>query len=200
MAIDDGSSSVIASTVVMVAIIASIAFVFLILVFVMIKVRRVALNKAIRALLDDTKNDRLRVDAHDLGRIYETAKETWNRRADLIPVPELRRLPDGWMHNDQDDTPFDIRLEVAKSAARVCAAALRIDERFRRRRPQTVRQLLMLLLERGDAAVERDTIDAYLRSYEKARFASAIDERWTPDQFREFRTVFQQLMNQISRR
>jgi hypothetical protein len=198
MAADTGSSTVIAGAIIMIALIGGIAFVFLLLVFIMSRFRTASLNRAIHKLIEDPKNDCLRATPRDLGRIYNAAAEIWERRARMIPIPELRRLPDGWIHAP-DEKVINVRDEIAKSALRVCELAAQNGDRFVRAKWQTVAQLLDCLLREGVCALSRDTAERYLRYYDAARFESP-KARFTQEAWDDFEGVFSQICAEITAR
>ena len=110
MASSDGST-VLVSTIVMMILVALIAFVFLLLVFAMCQWRRVHLNKKIKRLIDKEQNDNLKTTKKHLGKMYELCEEKWEERATIQPIPEPKRIPAGWIFNEEGK-PIHIRNEI----------------------------------------------------------------------------------------
>jgi hypothetical protein len=148
---------------------------------------------AVAAVLDATNNSQLPTTPSHLGGLHDAAKATWDRRANTFPIPEPRRLPDGWIH-DEEDKPVAPRVEIAKWAQQICRAAADANEKYNLGKRQTVRQVLNMLRE--DSRVDRRICDAYLGFDETARYSSP-DHRFTPEQYEQFRAVFRQLQQQI---
>jgi hypothetical protein len=179
----------------MFAILAFIAFVFLLLVFIMIQVRRVGLSKAVKKLTDTEKNDHLRVTEQDLKKMYPRIKEIWDRRADRFPIPEVGRIPAGWMRTE-NGRAINIRDEIVDSFNAITQRASAVGLQFARLPHQTVTQLFNVLLKRKVGTLKRETCTRYMGYYNLARYG-APSVKFDQAQYSQFLQVFQTLLDQI---
>ncbi|OHT09846.1 hypothetical protein TRFO_04365 [Tritrichomonas foetus] len=165
-------STVIVSAIVMIAIVAIIAFIFLLFVFLMTQFRRVSLNKSIQKLLESEKNDKLQVTEKHLGKMYPLIKDTWDRRADIHPIPELKRLQKGWIRIE-DDKVVCIREEIIKSPKAIEQAAISVHSELSRKPTQTMLQYLRFLVNQNVGKLTMHKCNRYLSFYSAARFGSS---------------------------
>jgi hypothetical protein len=191
----DGSSASVSGMIIVIAILAVIGFVFFLLVFIMSQVRRLSLNRAVKKLIASEGNDTLRVSQKDLKKMYPLIQTTWNRRADIFPIPEVGRLPAGWLHDD--GRRINIRDEIVSSFDKICQG---VSLPYARLPHQTVSQFFNVLLQRrrGTHSFKPDTqiYDAYLRLYHLARYGPA-NVQFDANQYHQFKGVFNQILGQI---
>ena len=192
---DQANTIVVMSAILTVAIVAAIAFIFLLLIFAMIQIRRVAMNREIFKFIDNEKNDKLRASKKDLGKMYELCKAMWDKRAELVPIPEPARLPEGWIMS-AEGKPIHIRTEIARSAERVLSAAAEVDPKFQRKSDQTVRQLLSKMLRKKVGTMKLDDCERYLSVYETARFGSN-HLAFKQDDFEQFQAILQKVIDSM---
>lgn len=162
---------VVISAILTVAIVAAIGFVFLLLIFGIIQFRRVVMNREIAKFIDNEKNDKLRATKKDLGKMYELCKAAWDKRSEIIPIPDPNRLPDGWIMSPEGK-PLHIRTQIAQSSKQILHAAAKVDPKYERKPYKTVRDLLNEMLQKNVGSMKHDDVEQYLAFYERARFGA----------------------------
>lgn len=191
-------STVIVSAIVLIAIVAIIAFIFLLFVFLMTTIRRKSLNNAIKKLLDDDKNDKLQVSEKRFGKMYQSIKKTWDRRAETQPIPELNRLQPGWIHL-QDNKIVYIRDEIIQSTKIIEEAAKSINADLARKPSMTMPQYLNFLVKKGVGTLTKEKCEKYLSFYNPAKFG-APNINYTVEDYSFFSDQLNKIVNAITKR
>lgn len=191
-------STVIVSAIVLIAIVAIIAFIFLLFVFLMTTIRRKSLNSAIKKLLDDDKNDKLQVSEKRFGKMYQTIKKTWDRRAETQPIPEKNRLQPGWIRLENGKIVY-IRDEIIQSTKVIEDAAKSINSDLARKPSMTMSQYLNFLLSRRVGRLTKDKCDRYLSFYNPAKFGPP-NTSYEPNDYSIFADELNKIVDAITMR
>lgn len=189
-------STVIVSAIVLIAIVAIIAFIFLLFVFLMTTIRRKSLNNSIKKLLDDDKNDKLQVSEKRFGKMYQSIKKTWDKRAETQPIPELNRLQPGWVRLQNNRIVY-IREEIIQSTKVIEDAAKSVNSDLARKPSMTMPQYLNFLLKRGVGNLTKDKCDKYLSYYNPAKFG-APNIIYTVEDYSFFTDQLKKVVNAIT--
>jgi hypothetical protein len=191
----DGTSASVSGIIIVIAILAVIGFVFFLLVFIMSQMRRLSLNRAVKKLIAAEGNDTLRVTQKDLKKMYQLIKETWDRRADIFPIPEVNRLPSGWLRTD-DGRLINVRDEIVASFNKICDRATKVSLQFARLPHQTVGQFFTVLLKKRVGTLKPQTCEAYLECYNLARYGSP-NINFDQAEYSQFVQIFSTILEQI---
>ena len=148
-------------------IIVSLLSVFIIAVALMARYRK----KLLQEMTKEIPTDGLDLSKKVLGKVYESASETWDRRHEHRPVPELQHLTQGWIKG-QDGHPFFVRDAICNSISKIQSMASSINPQYSRKPYQSVQQYLKYLREIDGSQIKKRTCDVYLQYYHSARYGN----------------------------
>ncbi|KAH0789781.1 hypothetical protein GPJ56_006283 [Histomonas meleagridis] len=171
----------------MIAIVSFIGFLFLTAVFVFSQYRRYNLNKQIVKLLDDEENDKVVLGPEELGSKYELITQTWEKRAEINPIPEKDRLAKGWYR--KGNKVFNIRDKIVRSLQKINKLAKRINPDYGIKPHQTVQQFLYDLASSKSLSMSVENVDTYLCFYSPARYGSP-NIQYDDEDFMQFKNAY----------
>lgn len=164
----------------------------------MTSIRRRSLNNAIKKLLDDDKNDKLQVTEKRFGKMYQMIKKTWDRRAEIQPIPELNRLQPGWTRDENNEVIY-IREEIIQSTKKIEDAAKSVNPDLARKPSMTMQQYLKFLVKKRVGNLTTDKCNKYLAYYHPAKFGKS-NLNFSADQYPYFINELNEVIQAISHR
>lgn len=185
------SSTIAADVMVWIGVIAIILFLFCVAVTLMIRYRGRKLTKATK----DIPREGLDLSENELEKIHGLISQTWDRRFQHRPIPELNHLADGWMKEGEGE-PFCIRDKISKSTTQIELCATEINSKYSRKPYQSFEEYLTQLRHSEGSNIKKSDCQKYLQYYHSARYGNT-DLQYDSASYALFQQVFSTLLSQI---